>query len=549
VTARARGTGPGARRAPAAHGEPLSRILAGARPAAALALVLVAAGCASRGGAPPRGGGAAPDTLGAPEIAERETGPEARGLPQFTLLYFNDLHGHLVPFTREGAADSVGGAARMAALVARIREENDRLGRPTLLVEGGDVFQGTPLSSVFRGEPEIRFMNLMGVDAMVIGNHEFDFGLEVLRERMADAEFPMLAANVVEARTGRPLAPASVVRLLPNGVRVGILGLVTDDTPRTTSPSNVRGLVFEPPLLAAGRHLPALEDRAEVIVALTHIGSRADRQLAVAYDDIDVVVGGHDQVLIARPFEEDDVLVAQVEEYGLYLGRLDLAVEEDEVELLADTVYPITEELPDDPRVAEMIAGYTSELDRELGKVVGSLAAPLEGGRDAVRRRQTNFGRLLADLMRRRAAADVALLNAGAIRASVDAGPVTLGELVQALPFTNRILAVRLTGDALARVLDRSAAEGRRGDSGAYLQTSGVDGAPGSWRVNGRPLDPAAELVVAITDFLWEGGDGYDAFRTEGRDLRDAGATLVEELVRLLARESPLRVPGPPSAL
>jgi hypothetical protein len=102
---------------------------------------------------------------------------------------------------------------------------------------------------------------------------------------------------------------------------------------------------------------------------------------------------------------------------------------------------------------------------------------------------------------------------------------------------------VRLGGDALARVLDRSEEEGLRGDSGAYLQTSGVEGAPGSWGVGGRPLDPRADYVVAITDFLWEGGDGYDVFRSEGRDLRDAGASLVEELVRALGRESPLDVP------
>jgi 2',3'-cyclic-nucleotide 2'-phosphodiesterase (5'-nucleotidase family) len=514
-----------------------------ARAAAALAIAAAAAGCAARGGPPAGGAGAAADTLPAPEIAERETGARTRGLPRFTLLYFNDLHGNLVPFAREGDTTRVGGAARIATLVARIREENRRAGVPTLLVEGGDLFQGTPLSSTFQGEPEIRFANLVGLDAMVLGNHEFDFGLDVLRTRMAEANFPMLAANVVEARGGRPFAPPFVVRTLPSGVRVGILGLVTDDTPRTTSPSNVRGLVFEPPLLAAAEHLPALEDSADVIVALTHIGSRADRLLAGAYDEIDVVVGGHDQVLIPRPYEEDDALIAQVEEYGLYLGRLDLAVDDDEVELLADTVYPITGQLPDDPVVAEMVAGYTRRLDRELGRTVGRLASPLHGDRDTVRSEPTNFGRLLAGLMRERAGADVGLLNAGAIRASIDAGDVTLGEIAQALPFANRILSVRLTGDALSRILDRSAAEGRLGDSGAYLQTSGVDGAPGSWRVGGRPLDTRADYVVAITDFLWEGGDGYDVFRSEGGDLRDAGASLVEELVRALGRESPLDAP------
>ena len=130
-----------------------------------------------------------------------------------------------------------------------------------MIVEGGDIFQGTPLSSVFKGEPDFRFLNSIGLDAMVVGNHEFDFGLDVLRQRISEAKFPVLAANVTYD-DGRLLTRPYVIRRLSNGLRVGIVGFVTDDTPETTDPMNVSGLVFQPPSLTAARYVPMLDDSA-----------------------------------------------------------------------------------------------------------------------------------------------------------------------------------------------------------------------------------------------------------------------------------------------
>jgi 5'-nucleotidase/UDP-sugar diphosphatase len=298
--------------------------------------------------------------------------------------------------------------------------------------------------------------------------------------------------------------------------------------------------------------VPVLEDSADVLIALTHIGSEMDVRLADTLDDIDVVVGGHDQVLIPRPLEEDDVLIAQAQEHGLYLGRLDLRVEGDEVELVADTVYPITGEVPDDPEVARMVASYTRRLDRELRKTVGQLATPLNAERDEIRRSQTNFGILLATLMREATGAEIGVMNAGGIRSSIDAGPVTLGEIVQALPFANRVTTVELPGSAVERMHDRSASLGRRGDSGGYLQLSGVhapagaeEGDGGLVEVGGRPLEPNALFTVALPDFLYNGGDGYELFRREGRNPRDTGKLLSQLLADHIRTNSPLAVPDP----
>lgn len=538
-----------------------------------LAVGLALAACSSAGNRAGQTGGAEPPVAGAragpPAAAGADVPPPAgavpgappgkltpgpSGRPEITVLYFNDLHGHLVPFSREGDTTRVGGAARMATVIKRVRQENRAVGRATVLLEGGDIFQGTPLSSVFKGEPDFKFLNMIELDAMVLGNHEFDFGLDILRQRIFEAHFPVLAANVLFKEGGERLARPYALRTLPNGVRVAILGFVTDDTPETTDPMNVEALVFEPPVLAAARYVPAVEDSTDLIFALTHIGLEEDKLLARTYDEIDVIVGGHDQVLIRQPLQTEEVIIAQAQEHGLFLGRIDLAVDDDrdEVDLIGDTLYPITADIPDDPEVAAMVASYTRRLDRELSRTTGSLATPLEGERHLIRNQLTNFGLLLTTLMKEQTGADLAVLNSGAIRSSIAAGPVTLGEIIQALPFANRIMTVQLTGDAVLRMLEQSLREQREEDGGGFLQVSGLTygaggATPADVRVGGEPLDPARTYTVAITDFLYHGGDGYDLFLKQGKNPRQTGPFLAEALSAHIRANSPLSAPQPPA--
>jgi 2',3'-cyclic-nucleotide 2'-phosphodiesterase (5'-nucleotidase family) len=438
----------------------------------------------------------------------------------------------------------------MATLIRRVRAENDGLGRPTLLLNGGDVFQGTPLSTVFKGEPDFKFMNDVGVDAMVLGNHEFDFGLDVLQRRMSEAEFPILAANVRRKKGRAAFTTPYVLRTLSNGVRIAILGMVTDDTPETTDPINVTPLVFVDPLVAAARFVPALEDSADIILLISHSGVAVDREVADEFEDIDVIVGGHDQILIPRPMEEDDVLITQAEGYGLYLGRLDLEVDGDEVELLSDTLYPITAEVPDDPQIAAFVESYTRRLDDELARPIGVLATPLEGERNDVRSRPSNFGRLLCEIMKQKTGADLAVINSGGIRASINAGPVTLGDVVQALPFINHIMTVELSGAEIERLMNFSLEQRRHTDSGGFLQSTGITfedapSGPRSIEIGGEPLDPGRLYKIAHTDFLYRGGDGYEVFARLGRNPTDTGTPLADALADYIRTHSPLSAPNP----
>jgi 5'-nucleotidase/UDP-sugar diphosphatase len=212
----------------------------------------------------------------------------------FTLLFFNDFHAHVEPFKVPGQEGEVGGIARLAGLADEVRAANKAAGVPTYLLVAGDAFTGTPYSSVFKGEVEFACLNAMGVDAMCLGNHEFDYGHTRVSELLKTAVFPVLAANVTEG-DGAAVKPyaGNVARLDADGKKILIVGLTTPATPVTTMPANVAGLTFADPAATAAAMVAADGEQADVIVALTHIGFEEDVKLARAVPALDVIIGGH----------------------------------------------------------------------------------------------------------------------------------------------------------------------------------------------------------------------------------------------------------------
>ena len=431
-----------------------------------------------------------------------------------TILHLNDFHGHLEPFERDGA--SVGGMARIAAAVKEVEDWNDDHDVVTLLLNAGDVLQGTAMSTMFRGEPDFTCLNMIGTDAMCLGNHEFDFGQEVLAQRIEQAVFPVLSANVIVIRRGEALGltPYSYVTEL-HGVKTGIFGLTTADTPTTTARDNVAGLEFRDPIATAREVITFLEGKADFIIALTHLGFEADVELARAVPEIDVIVGGHSHTVVERPVQVGKTLVVQAGEHGLYLGQLDLYVEGGDAVKHRGFLRPISDKIAPDPDIDKVVAHYARQVEEQLGEVIATTAVHLQGEREAVRGRETNLGNLLCDILREYAQTDIALLNGGGIRASINQGPVTAQDVLTVLPFGNDLIKVTLTGAQVQQVLDRSAA--LPGGDGGFMQVSGVRfrikaGEAVDIELGGQALDPAGEYTVVTTDFLYTGGDGYVTF-------------------------------------
>jgi 2',3'-cyclic-nucleotide 2'-phosphodiesterase (5'-nucleotidase family) len=436
--------------------------------------------------------------------------PLLAGDGKIRILHVNDFHGFAEPHRPVGSLELQGGAAYLAGAVKRFRA-----GRPSLLLAAGDMIQGDNWANLFQGASVIELMNAMGFDAMVVGNHEFDFGQEVLQERIRQASFPVLGANVQGLPGLRPFVVKEV-----GGVRVAVVGLVTPETPHATHPRNVTGLTFAQPAATLREQLPRLRQEADIVVVLSHLGYAGDRKLAQAVPGIDLIVGGHSHTRLERPERVNGTWIVQAYEHGKFLGVLDLTVRRGRVAAARGRLVPIGPGLgPADGQILALVKKYQQRVDSLLNVVVGEAAVDLDA--EQARIQETALGNLVTDILKEKTGADAALINGGTLRAGIPRGPVTRKQIYTALPFDNYLVAFRLTGAQVRRALEHGVA-GLPERQGRFPQVAGLRftyraSAPPGQRimeveVGGRPLDAAKVYVLATHDFLAAGGDGYTVF-------------------------------------
>ena len=435
-----------------------------------------------------------------------------------TILYLNDLHGQLEPFSAD-EGKMVGGAARLATLVERIRAENGRLGRHTLFLVAGDLFLGSSLSALYKGEGELKFLNRVRPDAMTLGNHEFDFGMQVLLERVRQAAFPVVSANIYRGQ--ERLFPPVVFKDLGGRLRVGILGLITRDTAQLAHPNNIAGITFSDPVAEANKLAVEIRRGSDIFIALTHTGVEIDKRLAREVRGLDVVIGGHDHIALPDPLKIGEVWICQAQNRGLFLGRLDLKIEGKKAVKVGGTLIPVTEELEEDREVKAMVSSYRSKFEHKLKEIVGKTRVRLVGEPEKIRRMETNLGNLVADVMRKAGLTDIALVNGGSIRGSIEEGAITLEDIWRVFPYDSQAARVELTGSQIEDVFNHSVSLGP-GLSGGFLQLSGLSlvigpSGPTDIRIQGNPLQRDRYYSIAITDFMLAGGDGYSHFQ-KGRN-------------------------------
>ncbi|MEW6387942.1 MAG: 5'-nucleotidase C-terminal domain-containing protein [Thermodesulfobacteriota bacterium] len=426
------------------------------------------------------------------------------------ILYVNDFHGYAEPYKAKGDGPLQGGIAYLAARVNQLRRE-----KPTLLLAAGDMIRGNTWANLFQGFSVIELMNAMKFDAMVVGNHEFDYGPKVLKEIIARARFPVLGANVAGLPALKPYVIKSVA-----GVRVGIIGLVTPETPELANPKDVQGLKFASPEATARKYLHQLRNQAEVIIILSHLGYPEDRALAEKVPGIDVIVGGHTHTKLDKPARVNDTIIVQAWEYGKVLGVLDLTRKAGKISLAKGYLEAIQPEPgQDDPAVSRIVAKYQQKMDGVLQQVVGETDVDLDA--DHARSRETNFGDLVTDIIRQKTGAEVALINGGTLRRSLVKGVIRQQDLYSALPFDNYLVVLKLTGGQIKEALEHGVS-GVAEKAGRFPQVSGLTftynpAAPVGSRVKeviigGQPLKPEQEYTLATNDFLAAGGDKYTVF-------------------------------------
>lgn len=440
-----------------------------------------------------------------------------------TILFFNDLHGHLMPFrikTPEGMRE-VGGIARLATLIQEIRDDNNRKNNRTLVVVAGDILQGTPMSTVFEGEPDVKCLNAMKVDALTVGNHEFDFGLNNFMKLCKEANFPFLSANIIQKENGHRLCRESLSVPLVYGLELTIIGVTTRDLLTTTKAENVESLDVLDPIASVRDAYEQVKSKGPVLL-LSHSRHQTDRAIAQAIPELTAIIGGHDQILLSPYRKVGPVPVFQAFEKGRYLGRFDLEIDPltKKAKLIGYTYLPVNAAILPEPRIADIVAAYHDRLDEKFKEIIGQAGTFLDGERERIRFQETGLGNFIADIMTRHSGAQIGLINAGAIRASINEGPVTVEDIYKAMPYCNELVRVKLTGTEIKQVLQRAARGCREDEDGGFLQVSGLvfdirDRKAENIRFGRgkQALDPLVTYDVVIPDFLATGGDGYSIFK------------------------------------
>jgi 2',3'-cyclic-nucleotide 2'-phosphodiesterase (5'-nucleotidase family) len=413
--------------------------------------------------------------------------------------------------------------------------------------------QGTPISNFEFGRPVIAAFNALGIDAAAIGNHEFDWTVDTLRARVAEAHYPFVSANIADTAGRVPAWIAPWTLITRGGAKVAVIGLTTRTTPVTTRPQNVAGLAFGDLATAVRGALPAARAAADFVVVLAHAGETCDSgacrgeifDLAGALDSgsVDLIVAGHthqrvDTVIHGIPIVEAGssgrtIAVVDFVQAGGGRGRVVRARLETP---WADAVTP-------DVALAAAVARESRTVDSLTARLVATLRTALGRSHD-----EYSLGRLLADAYRNIGKADVAFMNNGGIRADLAAGPVSYGALFEVQPFQNRLVRLTVSGAVLGAALEHALAGGTPDAHIAGLEVWYDATRPAGHRIrkvrmlNGRSLDAHRSYTIAVPDFLADGGDGY-AMLT-GAPRVDAGMVDLDAVIAYLGvLPQPVRAP------
>lgn len=490
---------------------------------------------------------------------------------ELTIMHTNDTHsGH------EPQSSGNGGAARLAAVVGQIRGEVEN----SVLVDAGDRFTGSLFHTQYLGEDQVQIMNLLGYDAMTLGNHEFDNGDEILARFLDGLEFPVVNANI-DASKSASLAdkwtPTTVLDV--GGQQIGVIGLTTAETPGIASPGPELLFSDDYANIVNAAAAELTEQGVNKIILLTHTGTGVDLDLASQLENVDVIVDGHSHTLFSNVYRgaadayplmfesasDTPVYYVQAGSNSLYLGRLDVVFDAEGVITAAsgDTIL-LSKYITPDEDMADLVTELAAPIEELRNTPIGATTEVfLQGDRAVCRVEECNMGSVIADAMRADTGAQIAIMNGGGVRASIEPGEVTLGDVLTVQPFGNILSTFELKGADVVTALESGVSllevvDGqvqRDGASGRFPQVSGLrytidpTQEPGSRIVsvevmdeNGdyAPIDPEAVYSMVTNNFMRTGGDGYTVLAENAINPYDFGRVDYEVTQEYMAASTPI---------
>lgn len=499
-----------------------------------------------------------------PVLAEVREQP--RRERSITILHTNDIHGHLLPWRGwegELAGKTIGGMDRLASAIKQVQKEVGA--ENTVLLDAGDTLGDSMIADETKGQAIIEIMNSLRYTAMVIGNHEPDFSAATLKDRIAEAKFPVLAANITEKSSGRLFTSPYIIQQV-RGVRIGILGLAYPNTPLTTAKENVEDLQFGDAITVAREYIPRLrEEGAQLIIVLSHYGLGADKKLARSVPGIDVIVGGHSHNRMKEALQQGDTLIVQAGAHASDLGRLDLEVNtKGKIVRHAHQLITLDHaDIPSDPQIARIVeeatAPYRSELKERLGRAETSIprAQTIAGQEPQKRDQESPADSLFADLIREQTQVDVVILPGVGYGTAIPPGPIQAGDLRNLIPHESKTVTMTLTGAQIREILEQSLentyTDSSRKKVGGVVQVSGLrfkyqpdNSYPHritEITANGKKLEHERHYQVATNTLLAGGGHNYKTF-LEGKNIEE-GQPQYEVVKLAIQQRETLRTPKP----
>lgn len=464
----------------------------------------------------------------------------AQDSTKITIVHTNDIHGNVVDDGK-----SIIGFAKFATYANEVKANEN-----ALILDAGDMFQGVPFANLENGHSIIGLANAAGYDAMTVGNHEFDFGTANLLSIIEKLNYPVIASNFVKDN-GEAVVDAYIIKEF-DGVKVGVFGMATEETAFKTHPNNIKGYGFTDMIAAAQKQVDILrhKENVDVVIMLAHLGldegDYTSDLVAKAVEGIDVIVDGHSHTELEEGRLVNDTLIVSTGDAFNNVGRVELVVEDGEVAVKTASLldYEDFAEVTPDAAILEEIETVKAAQDTLLDRVVGQTTVKLVGDRSIVRTGESNLGQLATEAMLDLTGADVALTNGGGIRASIEAGNITMRDMVTVFPYGNTIMVKEILGSDLKAALEHGTSD-YPNEKGAFPHTAGLTYTLNTYKeagnrvsdlkVNGEAIDLNKMYTVATNDFVAAGGDDYTMFanypiKAEYNTLMDTLLAYVEKL-------------------
>lgn len=437
------------------------------------------------------------------------------------IIHTNDIHGKI-----ESDVDLEVDISKFSAKIEEIRTEYS-----TILLDAGDTIHGQPIVSISEGKAMVDIMNAMEYDAMVPGNHDFNYGLERFLELVELANFPIIAANIYDKDGSRLLEPYTLKEI--DGVRIGIFGIATPETDQKARPENIAGLKFEDPVVESRKIVNHLrkKENVDLVIALTHLGldqstsleNRSDN-LASSVKGIDLIVDGHSHTELKEAKVIEETSIVQAGDSMKCMGIVSLTVEgQKKKQIYSELIYrEDIKDIQEEVDIKRILARVDNENSKSTSEVIGVSENNLNGERFCVRTSETNLGTLLAEAMKDTTGADLAITNGGGIRGSINSGVITRREIISAFPFENYVITKEVRGDDILKALEHGLSFYPE-PSSSFPHVGGVSfkldllKMPGrrvyDVFIKGERLDKDRSYKLATNDFLASGGDSYDMLK------------------------------------